>query len=42
MSAMKHTMAPLFQTPRMMQAIGKYAEDVYIVPIVKADEKEGE
>jgi len=42
MSAMKHTMAPLFQTPRMMQAIGKYAEDVHVVPIVKADEKEGE
>ncbi len=33
MSAMKHTMAPLFQTPRMMQAIGVYAEDVHVVPI---------
>lgn len=32
MSAMKHIMAPLFQTPRMMQAIGVYAEDVHIVP----------
>jgi cytochrome c553 len=40
MSAMKHTMAPLFQTPRMMQAIGKYAEDVHVVPIVN-DAKEG-
>ena len=37
MSAMKHVMAPLFQTPRMMQAIGKYAEDVHIVPVVDAD-----
>jgi cytochrome c553 len=34
MSAMKHTMAPLFQTPRMLQAIGVYAEDVHIVPVV--------
>jgi cytochrome c553 len=34
LSAMKHTMAPLFQTPRMMQAIGQYAEDVHIVPVV--------
>ena len=34
LSAMKHTMAPLFQTPRMMQAIGRYAEDVHVVPIV--------
>ena len=34
MSAMKHIMAPLFQTPRMMQAIGVYAEEVSIVPIV--------
>jgi cytochrome c553 len=33
MSAMKHIMAPLFQTPRMMQAIGVYAEDVHIVPV---------
>lgn len=41
LSAMKHTMAPLFQTPRMMQAIGKYAEDVHIVPIVDDDEEEG-
>ena len=33
MSAMKHIMAPLFQTPRMMQAIGVYAEGVSIVPV---------
>jgi cytochrome c553 len=33
-SAMKHIMAPLFQTPRMLQAIGQYAEDVHIVPVV--------
>jgi cytochrome c553 len=32
-SAMKHIMAPLFQTPRMLQAIGQYAEDVHIVPV---------
>ena len=37
MSAMKHIMAPLFQTPRMMQAIGKYAEDVHVVPVVADD-----
>jgi cytochrome c553 len=35
MSAMKHVMAPLFQTPRMMQAIGQYAKDVSVVPIVE-------
>jgi cytochrome c553 len=34
MSAMKHTMAPLFQTPRMMQAIGVYAKDVHVVPVL--------
>jgi cytochrome c553 len=33
MSGMKHIMAPLFQTPRMMQAIGKYAERVHVVPV---------
>jgi cytochrome c553 len=32
-SAMKHIMAPLFQTPRMLQAIGQYAEDVHVVPV---------
>lgn len=37
MSAMKHTMAPLFQTPRMMKAIGEYAKDVHVVPVVGAD-----
>jgi len=37
LSAMKHVMAPLFQTPRMMQAIGQYAEDVHIVPLVAGD-----
>jgi cytochrome c553 len=37
MSAMKHTMAPLFQTPRMMQAIGEYAQHVHVVPVVGAD-----
>jgi hypothetical protein len=30
---MKHIMAPLFQTPRMMHAIGRYAEDVHVVPV---------
>jgi cytochrome c553 len=33
MSAMKHVMAPLFQSPRMMQAIGVYAEEVSIIPV---------
>ena len=37
MSAMKHTMAPLFQTPLMMQAIGAYAQDVHIVPVIASD-----
>lgn len=35
MSAMKHSMAPLFLTPRLIQAIGKYAEGVHIVPQVE-------
>jgi cytochrome c553 len=34
LSAMKHVMAPLFQTPRMLQAIGEYAKDVHVVPVV--------
>jgi cytochrome c553 len=34
LSAMKHIMAPLFQSPRMMQAIGVYAEEVSIVPVL--------
>ena len=38
LSAMKHTMAPLFQTPRMMQAIGQYAADVHVVPVIDAGE----
>lgn len=42
MSAMKHIMAPLFQTPRMMQAIGKYAEDVHVVPVLDTDRVENE
>ena len=37
MSAMKHVMAPLFQSPRMMQAIGVYAEEVSIVPVVDSN-----
>jgi cytochrome c553 len=39
MSAMKHIMAPLFQTPRMMQAIGRYAEGVQVVPVLDAGEQ---
>ncbi len=35
MSAMKHSMAPLFLTPRLIQAIGAYAEDVHVVPQVE-------
>lgn len=34
MSSMKHIMAPLFQTPRMLQAIGEYAKDVHVIPVV--------
>jgi cytochrome c553 len=34
MSAMKHSMAPLFLTPRLIQAIGEYAKDVHVVPQV--------
>lgn len=33
LSGMKHIMAPLFQTPRMMQAIGSYSEGVQVVPV---------
>jgi cytochrome c553 len=40
-SAMKHIMAPLFQTPRMLQAIGQYAKDVHVVPVVN-EQAEGE
>jgi cytochrome c553 len=42
LSAMKHTMAPLFQTPRMMQAIGQYAKDVHVVPITDSGSEESE
>ena len=37
MSAMKHVMAPLFQTPRMLQAIGVYAEEVHVVPVAAGE-----
>jgi cytochrome c553 len=37
MSAMKHIMAPLFQTPRMMQLIGAYAEDVHVIAVTHTD-----
>jgi cytochrome c553 len=33
MAAMKHIMAPLFLTPRLIQAVGQYAEDVHVVPV---------
>ena len=42
LSCMKHIMAPLFQTPRMMQAIGSYAEGVHLVPVVDAGVKDDE
>jgi cytochrome c553 len=42
LSAMKHIMAPLFQSPRMMQAIGVYAEDVYIIPVPDKAAGEGQ
>ena len=38
LSAMKHVMAPLFLTPRMMQAIGEYAKGVSIEPVVQDSE----
>ena len=34
MAAMKHIMAPLFRTPRLIQAIGAYAKDVSVVPVI--------
>lgn len=34
MSAMKHIMAPLFKSPRMLHAIGHYAKDVHVVPVI--------
>jgi hypothetical protein len=41
LSGMKHIMAPLFQTPRMMQAIGGYAEGVSLVPLVDSNLEAG-
>jgi cytochrome c553 len=41
LSGMKHIMAPLFQTPRMMRAIGSYAEGVHIVPLIDRDAEGG-
>ena len=35
MAAMKHIMAPLFRTPRLIQALGEYAKGVSVVPLVK-------
>ena len=35
MAAMKHIMAPLFRTPRLIQAIGEYAKGVSVVPLVE-------
>jgi len=40
MAAMKHIMAPLFRTPRLIQAIGEYAKGVSVVPLVEGYEKE--
>jgi cytochrome c553 len=42
LSGMKHIMAPLFQTPRMMQAIGRYAEGVHVVPVIGREAEDGE
>ena len=42
LSGMKHVMAPLFQTPRMMQAIGSYAEGVQVIPVVGGNADEAE
>jgi cytochrome c553 len=42
LSGMKHIMAPLFQTPRMMQAIGRYAEGVHVVPVIDREAEGGE
>jgi cytochrome c553 len=40
MAAMKHIMAPLFRTPRLIQAIGEYAKGVSVVPLVEGEGKE--
>lgn len=34
LSAMKHIMAPLFKSPRLLQAVGHYAKDVHVVPVI--------
>ena len=36
---MKHIMAPLFRTPRLIQALGEYAKGVSVVPLI--EEKKG-
>ncbi|MEH6471890.1 MAG: c-type cytochrome [Halopseudomonas sp.] len=33
MAGMKHIMAPLFRTPRLIQAVGAYAEGVSVIPV---------
>jgi len=38
MAAMKHIMAPLFRTPRLIQALGEYAKGVSVVPLVNEQE----
>ena len=40
MAAMKQIMAPLFRTPRLIQAIGEYAKGVSVVPLVEGYGKE--
>lgn len=40
MAAMKHIMAPLFRTPRLIQAIGEYAKGVSVVPLVEGYNRE--
>ncbi|MEP3428020.1 MAG: c-type cytochrome [Roseibium sp.] len=42
LAAMKHTMAPLFLTPRLIQAIGEYSKDVHIVPKPETNNETGE
>jgi cytochrome c553 len=39
MSAMKHIMAPLFLTPRLIQAVGQYAQGVRVVPVLEGEAK---
>jgi len=39
MAAMKHIMAPLFLTPRLIQAVGQYAQGVRIVPVLEGEKK---